>query len=240
MEHLEIIDGGTCQCVITGRGRWHNLLEYLRTLGDRVHDPVGVRLVQRLGFAPTIRVELYQPRDRAEARFDLDGMRGSGALRGFEFNLQLAEVTAAIAGGRGEGADRLVLEQVDADAPFRVERWLDQRNAGEEGDLPSQVAEISDRLEDELRDYQEVRDFTMDPADTLAVRWPRDYELGDRVRVYVEGGWEWRQVRRIEIKVTADGEQFAPKLSGPAEGEVLGILRRLNELERRVGDAART
>lgn len=218
--------GGT----VTGRGRWQPLVEYVATLAER--GGVGFRARQQLGTSE-ITFECYEPTDRPGVRFDVDAARATGSLKGFGYELTIPDATVAIAGGRGELEDRLVRQDAGGVATWgRIERFLDQNNAGDEDDPGSQEDDLDDAIADALREGAAAVDVDLEPVDTEAVRWGRDYDLGDRVKVRIDGATQWRQVREVEATVDADGERAAPKLGDASRRQRLRLLRRLGELER--------
>ena len=251
---------------VTGRGRWHQLIDYAATLAER--GDLGFRAVQKLGETPAITFEAVIPQDRYEARLDLDGAGGTGAVREFSYKLVLPEATVGIAGGRGELEQRLVRELVsDTITPSwsdlastwdqlgstwatvapstpqqrrgRFELWLDQNNAGDDADLQSQIDELDDALTDALRERALQADLDLKTVDTPGAAWRTHYELGDRVRVRIGGEWMWRQVRGLTVEVGAAGETVEPRLGDAASGQVLRLLERLGEVERQVAERGR-
>lgn len=222
---------------VTGRGRWNNLLEFCATLAER--GEIGFRAVQKLGESPAITFEAVIPAQRAGARLDIDGLHGSGALKGWTYSVRAPQANVAIAGGRGELADRLIRQDTVDDGFGRIETWLDRNNAGEDGDLAGQTAALDDEIADALLEGQAAVDLDLEPFDTDAVRWGRDYNLGDWVRVRVEGEWQWRQVRGLEIRVDVSGSQVGPKLGDPSRSQLVRLFSRLDGLERKVAEKGR-
>lgn len=232
---------------VTGEGRWGNLLEFAATLAER--GGVGFRAIQHLGVAPAIAFEVVVPQERPGARLDIDGLHGSGALKSWSYRTAIPSTTWTVAGGRGDLADRLVRQAAseDVDVWGRIETWLDRNNDGDEvrpdddpavqaAALQSQLDALDAAMGDALRDGQAAVDLDLEPVDTDAVRWRRDYDLGDWIRVRVDGAWMWRQVRGLEVVVDVNGEQVGPKLGDPSRGQVLRLLARLGEVERQVAE----
>lgn len=224
--------------VVTGRGRWQPLVEYAATLAER--GGVGFRAMQQLGTS-TITFEATVPVERPGVRFDIDGLRGTGALEGFDYSIGVPEVTWAIAGGRGQLGDRLVRQDSqDVGRWGRIERFLDQNNAGDEADIADQQATLDDEIGDALRKGQATATLNLSAVDTAAARWGDDYQLGDWVRVRVDDAWMWRQVRELEVTVDANGEQVAPSLGDAASPGRVPWLRRISELEQRISERGRS
>lgn len=232
------VGASTAGVTITGRGRWDPLVSFCATLADR--GDVGFRAVQELGLPAAIRFEVVEPADRWEARFDVDGLAGSGALAGWRSRQAIPEVTFAIAGGRGDLSGRLVRTGADGVPAWgRWEDWLDRSNAGDDGDLPSQQSELDDEIDDALREGAAQIDLDLQMLDSPALRWRTHYDLGDRVRVKLASGWEWRQVRGIDINVNADGEQVRPLLGDAARRGAVRFLDRLRTLETQLDQRGR-
>lgn len=230
LEVLPSTDGGT----VTGRGRWQDLIGFCAVLADR--GGVGFCAVQQLGVPAAIRFEVVVPQDRFEARFDLDGLSGSGALAGFQARTRLPDLTVAYAGGRGELADRLIRAGEGAVEFGRWEMWLDRTNAGDEDDMQSQVDELDDAIADAIREGAVQADLDLDPIDSPALAWTVHYEVGDQVRVRLGGGFEWRQVRGVDVQVSSDGERVKPLLGDAARSQRLQLLARIGMLEKQVDE----
>lgn len=238
IDGLTVATGTGQGATVTGRGRWNPLVQFCRTIADR--GGVGFRAVQELGVAASITVDVVVPVDRWEARFDVDGLAGSGALAGWQSRKVLPSVTVAIAGGRGDLDARLVRVGEDAVAEWgRWETWLDRNNAGEDGDLTSQQNELDDEIDDALREGAVQADLDLSLGDSPALRWRTHYDLGDRVRVLLDGVWEWRQVRGIDVTVSSDGERVAPLLGDAARTGSIRFLDRLDALEQQVDERGR-
>ena len=222
---------------VTGRGRWQPTVDYMATMAER--GGVGFKAVQQLGTS-TISFEVVVPEQRPGVRFDVDGLHGTGALSRFGYSTAIPQVTWAIAGGRGELENRLVRQQSqDADVWGRIERFLDQNNAGDDGDLASQQDDLDAALADALREGAAPVDLTLEAVDTAAARWPDDFLLGDRVRVKIEGQWMWRQVVGLTVGWSADGETVTPRLGDASRQAVIRLLGRIGELERKVAERGR-
>lgn len=234
---LAVAINGNLGTTVTGRGRWQPLVEYCATLAER--GGVGFRARQQLG-TDEITFEVYAPQDRPGVRFDVDATRSSGSLKGYGYELAIPEVTWAIAGGRGQLEARTIRQDSDGvDAWGRIERFLDQNNAGDEDDPGSEADELDAAIADTLREGQGAIDMDLEPVDTEAVRWGRDYSLGDRVKVRIDGETVWRQVREVEVTVDAQGERVGPKLGDASRRRLRRLLARIGELERKTEQRGR-
>lgn len=222
----------TAGALVEGRARWANLVGYCETLALR--GGVGFTCRQELGQAAQITFEVVEPQDRFEARFDLDGESGSGSVSEWTSEALIPEVTDVIAGGRGDLEDRLIRTGSQPSPYGRWEQWLDRGNAGDEGDIPSQIADLDDEISDALRDGGETSDLDISVADSPALKWRTHYELGDRVRLRIDGEWGWRTVQSIEVSVGPDGESIKPQLGGDSHAGGARLIRRLEDIEKQI------
>ncbi len=235
---LTVAASSSLGSTVDGRGRWQPLVEYCAKLAER--GGVGFRAVQDLGTSQ-ITFSVYEPQDRPGVRFDVDRVRSSGSLKGYSYRLTIPEVTHAIAGGRGELEARTIRQGADGVSTWgRIELFLDQNNAGDPNVPGSEAGDLDDAIDDALRESAAAVDVDIEPVDIEPVRWGRDYTLGDRVKVRIEGETVWRQVREVEATVDADGEVAAPKLGDASRRAQLKLLARLGELERRVSERGRS
>jgi len=54
--------------------------------------------------------------------------------------------------------------------------------------------------------------------------------------VRLGGGFEWRQVRGVDVQVSSDGERVKPLLGDAARSQRLQLLARLGMLEKQVDE----
>lgn len=221
--------GGT----VTGRGRYHPLLDYCATLAER--GGLGMQAVYQPS-AGQIVFDVYEPRDLT-ALVKIGA--GFGNLEGWRRRIALPGATVAVAGGRGEGADRLVRVMADPVAevvgPWLT--WLDQRNAGDETDPADQQAALDDALTDALHGLDDELSITS--RDTHQIQFGRDYQLGDQVTVVIDGQPIVRVIDEVEITVTPDGEQVRPSVGGSADRR-WDLYDRLGAIESRLAILARS
>lgn len=224
---------------VVGRARWRPLGDFLDSIAER--GKAGWRCRQALGGTEIV-AEAVAPVDRPGARIDVDGLRGSGALAGWNSTATFPDVTVAVAGGRGEGADRLIVvddDPVAVDVWGRVEAFLNRNNAGDEDDLPSQLEDLGDALDEALDDGAADVALALDPVDAPAFAWRSTYDVGDRVRVYLDDAWRWVRVRGVDVAWDADGERVAPYLADTPRRDAIRLLARLGALEDRVAESGR-
>lgn len=218
---------------VTGRGRYHPLLEYCALMAER--GGLGMQAV----YQPTterIVFDVYEPRDlTALVKIGV----GFGNLEQWRRRISLPEATVAVAGGRGEGADRLV--RVMADPITEVVgpwlTWLDQRNAGDEDDLADQAAALDDALTDALDGLDD--ELSISARDTYQVQFGRDYRLGDLVTVVIDDEPIQKVINEVEITVTGEGEEVRPSVGGSADRH-WDLYDRLGAIESRLATLARS
>ena len=245
LDGLELPDTGDVDGLgdtVRGRLRYAPLADALKSLVERAGGSVEWTAVQPID-ATTIQVAIRETRDRPGVVFDLDGMQAAGILKRAEIETRRPRTTVGIAGGPGEGADRLVVARADQDAVGewgRIETWLDRRNAGDDdADESDIVEELEDEIDELLADGQATVDITLTLANVPAVGWPDRWRLGDRVKVRVDGEEQWRRVRGVDLTVDADGERLQPRLGSPQATQVMELARRLGEVEADTARAGR-
>lgn len=215
--------------------------------------PTVAEEIERLGRDGGIVARLRQHDSLAEIRFTVAAQADKtrtvvfseprGNLAGYEVESELPEGTVAVVGGRGEGADRVIIEVAGDVASFdRWESWVDARNAGEQ-DQP--LADHLDELETEaagwLAEHGPQERIVVDTVETATSTWRDHWDVGDLVTVEVDGQRLTKTVEEVEVTVEAgDGPAGGPVVSAvPVLGREnprsrLRLLSRLNEVEGRV------
>jgi hypothetical protein len=217
-------DGGRGS-VVTGRARFQFIDELLRSLSLAGGD-LGFRVVQ---VNTDLQFQVYETADKtATVKFS----RELGNLRAFQYSQAAAETNYVYAGGGGEGTARTFVEGGDAGSIAtygRIESFRDTRDT-------SDTTEMQQRIDEELAAGKDKTGISISPVDTSAVTFLRDYVLGDRVTVVIDGVEVQDVVREVKIRVTPDrGETTTPLIGAP---DVLGTedrgVRQIFQLMRRV------
>ncbi len=191
--------------------RFDNLGELLNKLATLAG--LGFRVVQ---IGTSLEFQVYEVTDRTDrVRLSVD----SGTLDSEEVRIAPPQVTRAIVAGQGQGADRLFVERTSTDALAaeatwgrRIEVFKDQRNA-------SEVADLEQAGDEELANGAAVTTaIKATPVDATTMRYGRDWGLGDRVGVIVDGQPTASTVTAAIIKVNKDGVRI-----GAAIGDVTGF-----------------
>lgn len=164
----------------------------------------------------------------------------AGTVRGITSSRSAPTMTRALVAAKGEGVARITQEvstaaSVAAEGLYvrRVERLVDRRDT-DETDIITQAGEEA------LVDGAATGTLGVTAQDTEAVRYGRDYALGDLVP------WSWRGVELVdvvrEVKITErqGGALVQPVLGPPsATGAQSDMYYRLRILERMVRDLQR-
>lgn len=217
---------------VRGRGRFHTLLELLQPLALAGGD-IGFRIVQ-VGMG--LQFQVYVPADRtATAVFS----RELGNLAAYSYALTAPPADYVIVGGQGEGTARAFVEggtQADIDVYGRIEQFRDRRDI-------DTVETLEQARTEALEELQPPTSLSISPIDTAAVAFGREYALGDRVTVLVDGEQIRDVVREVTLTLTPDrGEQLTPLVGTPGatSPSVLALFgkqerqdSRLSRIERR-------
>jgi hypothetical protein len=224
-------DGGRGLSV-KGSARFGMLLEVLQGLALAGGD-LGFHIVQsdeQLVF------EVYEPADMTStAIFSV----AFGNLLGFEYQQTVPVANYIYVAGEGEGTARTIVEGGDTTSIATHQRFETFRDRRDTGD----TATLEQQRQESLDEAQARTSLAISPIDTDAVAFGRDYNLGDRVTVVIDGVAVQDVVREVLLTVTADrGEVLTPTLGTPGASSprvpdlfaaVARQARRLSFLERR-------
>lgn len=217
---------------VRGRARFHTLLELLQGLA-LADGNIGFRIVQ-VGVG--LEFQVYVPTDlTATAIFSLE----LGNLAGYDYRTAAPTANYTYVGGGGEGTARVFVEGGDPasiDEHGRIEVFRDRRDS-------ELVADLEQQRTESLAEGAATTALSISPVDTEALAFGRDYGLGDRVTVTVDGTEIADVVREVVFDLTADGdEQLTPVVgtpgaSNPRVPQLFEVMRRqarrLSNLERR-------
>ncbi|MDT7783144.1 MAG: hypothetical protein QOF58_1563 [Pseudonocardiales bacterium] len=226
------VAGGT----VTGRARFEKVLPLCAELADGA--AIGFRVVS--DTTTVKRFQVFVPRDlRGPARFST-GLRNLAMLK---WRLNAPTATTIIGGGRGEETARSFISQTNATETTawggRREDFYDFRSASG----TDSNAELTEGTARKLNESASTEQVQFLPIDTEALKYGRDYGLGDRVTVGVFGTQVTVQatIREVEHRVTkADGYRVLPRAgdigaSGATRQRSIldAAVARLSNLERR-------
>lgn len=216
---------------ITGRARFDNLLEFLQGLATA--GSVNFRVIQ-VGTA--VQFQVYVTTDKsATVIFDTE----LGTLRGFAYSQAAAEANFVTVGGGGEGTARTFIEGGDQPSITtygRREQFRDRRDT-------TDTTELTQARDAELAARKDRKELRIEPVDTDAQQYLRDYTLGDRVSVVADGVTISDVLREVRIRLSPEGAAtVTPAIGTPnlGVGQAETLFRnvraqdtRLRALERR-------
>jgi hypothetical protein len=214
---------------VKGRARFQTVGELLARLAL---VGLGYRIVQ---VGNGLVFEVYVPTDRTRTAVFSEEL---GNLDGFTYQAQAAEANYVIAAGGGEGTARVFAERGDSTSIVRygrIETFLDQRQT-------TDPTELQQAIDEELAERAEQVGLSISPADTEALKFGRDYDLGDRVTVMVDSTPIRDVLREVKITLDGGGETVTPTVGtpdGPRPGQVLRLFDRMRSLQRRVSNVER-
>lgn len=208
-----------------------NLLTELALLGA-----LGFRVIQR---GTRLVFETYQITDRtATIRLDV----ANGTLAGQRVAITPPGVTRAIVAGQGELVKRQFLqvqtpESIAAEADWgrRIERFIDQRNTDKWDELKQAGDEAMEDAGFTAINVQAV------PMEDTAMRFGREWGLGDKVCVVVDGQELKSNVTGMALRADNDGFRVGALL-----GDTTGfnadaaLAKRVTSTEARVSQLERT
>lgn len=217
---------------VRGRARFHQMLELLQGLALAAGN-IGFRIVQ---VGQELEFQVYVPADRTRtAIFSVE----LGNLAGYDYAITAPGANYAYVGGQGEGTTRAFVEggdQASIDEWGRVETFRDRRDS-------ELIADLEQTRTEALVEGAATSALSMTPVQTDAVRFGRDYGLGDVVTVTVDGEQITDVVREVTLTMRPDGAEDVvpvvgtPGASDPRARQLFDVMRRqarrVSNLERR-------
>lgn len=249
---------------ITGRARFHNLLELLQSLALK-GGGLGFDVVQEDN---ELVFRVYQPTDRTKTAYF---SRLLGNLGQYEYLSEDPDSNATYVGGGGEGKERIIIkgEYNESIVKFgRIETFVDRRDT-------SEMDELTQSVDEELTSKQEKVSLNFTPIDTPQLSYNKDYGLGDKVSIiltqpgevideetlqyfisaYQTVSADVERVRKIqekfeviqdvvrEVKITIDsnGETINPAVGNTDTTSTVafGIFDRMTKVEKRTSNLER-
>lgn len=189
---------------VTGNADFDVLIELISKLA--LTDGLGWRVVP---VGAGLQFQVYQPADLSGVvRFSWP----LGNLTSYRWEQNAPQATREIVAGQGMGVWRLFRQTVDtaaeADWVYPVEHFIDRRDTNDD-DLLSQAG--TEAL------AQDAGGFTVSfqTIDTHGVQYGRDWNLGDKITVIVDGVEVSDVVREVTFTADAAGETVAPVIGPP-------------------------
>ncbi len=224
---------------IQASARFDNLLELCRGMAVSGGD-IGFRVLQSgTGLSLTI----YTPSDKtSNAKFSRD----LGNLLDYDYSLSRPKANYVYVLGGGQGTARKIMELGDSTSISdwgRIEGSVDARDTS---DLDTMYARGSAYLD---QNKSQVN-FSCTAIDTDTCTFGADYDLGDKVKIWLPDGTTISDlVREVKIELTrGGGEDIKIGIGNPGNGAILtpanaalrrvmqshiGVATRVAQLERR-------
>lgn len=158
--------------IVTGRARFHSLIELLSSLALK-GGGLGFKIVQ---VDDSLQFQVYQPADKTRSAFFSPLI---GNLASFEYSNEDPEANLVIVGGGGEGVNRIIEWGRDIYSEFhrgRTEIFIDRRDT-------TDVEELKAVVNEELLIKAEKSTFNFVPIDTPQLSFGNHYGLGDKVSI---------------------------------------------------------
>lgn len=190
---------------------------------------LGFRTRQDMAAAQVL-FEVYQPVDRsASVRF---GMTYAN-LKYIGHEGRAPTATAVIVGGQGDGADKAMIERVDAGAQALWGRY--EMLVSRPGSTPT--PELSADGDEALGEGAETVRVPFNVADSHTQRFGVHYGLGDKVTVEKRPGQEFADiVRTVHIQAwPGAGDIISPTVGSQAATSEQRTLRMLRRVDTRLG-----
>lgn len=201
-----------------------------------------------------INLHLFTPRDLSkDIRFSTD----LGNLREFTWSLTAPTVTRVIVACQGSGKNRYLYQQIDAESEaewgLQVEQFLDRRDlpikadpttgqpikadlsVTDEAFATAQQA-VKDAATEALSQGAKNGNFQIYPIDTPLIKFGRDYFVGDRVTVAIDGTEYTDIVREVTITVDQGGqtETVAPSIGEQGSGNPLNLYKTVFDMREKL------
>ncbi len=179
--------------------------------------------------------EVYAPEDRsAQVRFSF----GLGNMRYVSHTQKAPTATAVAVGGQGEGADRAMIERVNAaeEAVWgRVEKYVARG-----GSSPTQ--ELEDEGDRTLADGASTTQMTANVSDSPDQQFATHYRVGDIVSIESAPGQQIADVvRTVHLQVHATSGEYVSATVGSQAATTDPVwVKKLREIDDRLGRVERS
>lgn len=214
-------------CNITIRSRYHSLIEKLQECA--LLDELGFHVIQ---VEQALQFQVYEPQDKS--RFVVFS-RERRNLAGYRYSVVAPESNFVIGGGMGEEEARVFAYL--GDEPSRqlygtIEGFDDQRNISDQ-------AELIKSINNKMIEQTEKTELEIQPLNVEPNLFMRDYMLGDRVSVEIQGEVIQDLIRSIAVEVTETDEKITPVIGTPGVGTKFRLFDQVRNLEGRLGQIER-
>lgn len=190
-----------------GRGSTVSVTGRLDRIGDVVADcaesgGLHVDVLQGEDTAPYLGVTVRAVTDRSgNIRFGtVNNFTGGIVGQDWSYTINRPTVTDALVAGGGQGTSRVFKEQVSAAAESlwgaKIEQLIDQRQT-------TDATELTQAASDAISDGAEPVSVSFTISDSPDIRYRRDWRVGDRVGVSIDGLDLSNPVREVTTTVQA-------------------------------------
>jgi len=194
----------------------NGLLQILATAGG-----VGMKMVQT--STPSLQFQVFVPATATTAKFSLD----LGNLGAYEIiNDAQALINAVVVGGGGSGLARSFYNATDATSTGlwgRREGFVDGGSATSQAQLAVQAAAA-------LATGASKFTFNGTFYETDGLQYVRDFNLGDKVTVVIDGATLTDIVREVDITLdAANGETLVIIIGTPASSQISNVMQKFQQ-----------
>ena len=212
---------------LTVRSRYHPLIEKLQECA--LPDDLGFRVMQ---VGQALQFQVYEPHDKS--RFVVFS-RERRNLAGYRYAVEAPQINFVIGGGTGEETARVFAYL--GDEPSRqlygmIEGFDDQRSVSDQ-------TELIKSIHNKMIEQTEKTELEIQPLNVEPNLFMRDYTLGDRVSVEIQGEVIQDLIRSIAVEVTSTGEKITPVIGTPGVGTKFRLFDQVRNLEGRIGQMER-
>lgn len=223
---------------VAGIGSAVSVTSRLETATDvlrRIADTGGGLGFRTRQDGSQILFEVYQPQDRSgEVRFSF----ALGNLKYVGYTLEAPKISAAIVGGQGTGADRYLIERVDAASVAawgRVETLVSRPGT-------DPVADLQAAGDEALKDQSQNARLATTTMDTPSQRYGVHYDIGTTAAVQIWPGEVLTdRVTTVHLQAYATADEVVTATIGSqAASYDPAWVQRLRAIDSRVGRLERT
>lgn len=229
--------GGAADWVVTpstGRGPDSKIIFRFDFLGDLLWQPLKeARLGLVLSYPDDVTTLDLRTPQTVGGELDVS----SGRIDGFDFSRRGATSTRALIGGRGEGAERELLELVDTARETAlgrvIETWGDARNNDEGADLTPEAQALID-------EGVATTSISMELTEQPGFKFHSTYEVGDIVPVKIGDLESTEVITRVLVKDDPDsGITVTPTVGDVITDEIQVLANQLSRLQKRARSQGR-
>src|SRR6185312_12560008 len=201
---------------VTGVARGDVLLDIEKNLALQSGDNIGFYIRQTLATGPnTMAFTTYAPSDKTSNAIFSDEI---GNLQDYSFSLDMPTANVVTVGdGTQTGLARVFLEVPDAASVTsygRIEGFA-------QGAASQDYQTMLNAGTAQLLTTKAASTLSITPVDTVGLQYQRDYNLGDKVSVFLEGQTIQDKLREVRISLTKGSGAGSPdEVITPAIGPV--------------------